>query len=74
MDDRGEPLRKPWPSSGPPLVLRAGVPGPPLPLLLLEGLTCRPSRARALPNKRSLRWEAPLSITAFSFIIRGRFH
>ncbi len=54
MEDSGEPLRKLWPSSAPPLLLRAGVPGPPLPWLLLEGLTCRPRRASALTNKRSL--------------------
>ena len=54
MDDKGEPLRKPWPSSAPPLLLRAGVPGPPLPLLLLVGLMCKPSRARALTKRRSL--------------------
>ena len=56
-EDRGDPLRRPWPSSAPPLLLRTGVLGPPLPLLLLlalPGLMLRPRRARALANRRSL--------------------
>lgn len=54
MEDRGDPLRRPWPSSDPPLPLRAGVPGPPLPALALLGVMLRPSRASALANNRSL--------------------
>ena len=57
MEDRGDPLRRPWPSSAPPLLLRAGVLGPPLPLLqllALPGLMLRPRRAKALASRRSL--------------------
>jgi hypothetical protein len=55
-EDMGDPLRRPWPSSAAPLLLRAGVLGPPLPLLLpeLPELMLRPRRARALVRRRSL--------------------
>lgn len=54
MEDSGEPLRNPWPSSAAPLLLRAGMPGSPLELWLLLGLMLSPSRAKALASKRSL--------------------